>query len=369
MIHSDSRLPLGVAPAAPPMESGQLSQTEVAMKIRTVCVLPVILVSLVLICGCEPSSESDDGSTWTQLTPSTSPPARDGHAMVLATGPFIFGGMGANRQMFNDTWEWNGSRWLQYSPAASPSGRTGHAMAYDERRQQVVLFGGTSSVAGDGAPSGLQNDTWIWNGSSWKFVKYRPVWPSARWLHSMTYDSFRQRVVLHGGQVSQTVWLNDTWEWNGSSWTQIVTSPAFRFGHATAYDAGNDRTFLFGGVAVGNLNGTDGSFWWDGVNWRDIATTGDVVDLSVRPAGRYLHALASDRNTRVFLFGGVGAGGALGDTWIWTGRSWLPARPIASPSARAGHAMTFLPGAAQVMLFGGESAAGTVLGDTWIYSR
>src|SRR5262249_5561932 len=53
-----------------------------------------------------------------------------------------------------DTWVWDGANWTQEFPANNPPGRTLPAMAYDQARNQVVLFGGfTGSV--------FANDTWV----------------------------------------------------------------------------------------------------------------------------------------------------------------------------------------------------------------
>jgi len=309
--------------------------------------------------------------TWTQLRPSTSPPARYGHAMTTAFGPFVFGGQSAPRSLLGDTWEWDGSRWIEYHPTTAPPALTGHAMVYDEARQQVVLFGGTTSIAHDGAPSGLSNSTWVWDGNVWRLRAAVEVWPSARWLHAMAYDPRRARVVLFGGQVSQAVWLADTWEWDGASWTQIVTPPGatlppHRYAHAMAYDFDNPSSVaVFGGVSATNLAGTNEMLLWDGTDWSDILT---ILPQLTLPPARKLHALASNPDSRsIILFGGTHAAGALADTWVWTGIEWLHTQPPVSPPARSGHAMTFQPATSEVLLFGGVSANGTAMDDTWVY--
>jgi hypothetical protein len=60
-------------------------------------------------------------------------------------------------------------------------------MVYDAARQRVVLFGGNQVVSGT-------NDTWEWDGSAWTQVA--DMGPSPRWSFGMTYDAFRQRLVL-----------------------------------------------------------------------------------------------------------------------------------------------------------------------------
>jgi len=95
-----------------------------------------------------------NGTTWTQLSPATSPPARDQAPMAYnpATGDMVlFGGYG-NSGYLSDTWTFDGTTWTQLSPATSPSSRCG-AMAYDPATGDMVLFGGYGN-------SGYLSDTW-----------------------------------------------------------------------------------------------------------------------------------------------------------------------------------------------------------------
>lgn len=85
----------------------------------------------------------------------------------------------------------------------------------------------------------------------------------------MAYDSVQGQVVLFGGAAldnnTNTVFLNDTWVWDGTNWTEKlpVTSPPARARHSMAYDTALNQTVLFGGRA---LNGAyDGDTWtWFG---------------------------------------------------------------------------------------------------------
>ena len=61
------------------------------------------------------------------------------------------------------------------------------------------------------------------------------------------------------------------------------------------------------------------------------------------------------------------------DTWIGDGGSWLQATPATSPSARSSNPglayMTWDPGNAQTVLFGGGQASNQkYLGDTWAWN-
>jgi hypothetical protein len=111
-------------------------------------------------------------------------------------------------------------------------------MTYDVARQRVVLFGrGNNS---------LLADTWEWDGTTWT-QRLPTTSPSPR-VSSATYDVLRQRVVLFGG-FGNLGPLSDTWEWDGSNWAQQAPArnPGPREYHAMAYDVARQRIVLFGG--------------------------------------------------------------------------------------------------------------------------
>ena len=105
----------------------------------------------------------------------------------------------------------------------------------------------------------------------------------------MAYDSARGVVVLFGGSGNCGGACDDTWEWDGTTWTQRTpsTSPPFRWGHSMAYDSMRGVTILFGGRNFTDLGDT----WeWDGIIWvqrfpssgpSDLDTASLVYDLSL----------------------------------------------------------------------------------------
>ena len=119
-------------------------------------------------------------------------------------------------------------------------------MAYDSQRQRTVLFGGNAS--------GFATcDTWEWDGSSWTQVS--TTGPPPRSAHAMVYDLQRDSMLLFGGHSVAVGNLDDTWEWDGNSWTELVgIAPSARRYHAMIYDSQRWRTILFGG-------GSDGETW------------------------------------------------------------------------------------------------------------
>jgi len=292
-----------------------------------------------------------NGAAWTKRRPVNSPPARGHHALAhdLARGrTVLFGGSLASGGTMSDTWEWDGVTWLQRAPAQSPSGRSGHALAYDVARGRTVLFSGNPTT-------GILSDTWEWDGTNW--LQRTPAQsPPARLRHALAYDFQRGRTVLFGGASGMGgPDLSDTWEWDGTNWTQLApaTAPPARENHALAYDLARGRTVLFGGPSLSD------TWEWDGTNWSDRSPP-----VASSPAFRSNPALAYDSlRARTVLFGGY-RGTALTDTWEWDGASWFLQTPATIPPVRRYSALAFDARRGRAVLFGGLVAP-AALADTW----
>ena len=63
----------------------------------------------------------------------------------------------------------------------------------------------------------------------------------------MAYDAARARVILFGGYRTGPV--DDTWEWDGTTWVEheLTPHPTARYQHAMAYDAARGRLLVVGG--------------------------------------------------------------------------------------------------------------------------
>jgi len=95
----------------------------------------------------------------------------------------MFGGAGNGAAA--DTWIWDGENWTQKSPATVPIARYGHTMAYDAAHGQVVMFGGG---AANGAGVAYLNDTWLWDGTDW--TQGNPAnRPTRAFVPAMAYDA------------------------------------------------------------------------------------------------------------------------------------------------------------------------------------
>lgn len=150
----------------------------------------------------------------------------------------------------------------------SPGPRFGHEMVYDEARDVTVLFGGFGP---DGIPKG---DTWLWDGQIWQLAAIDG--PSPRKWPAAAYDASRAVIVLHGGREGKGrsgSSLDDTWIWDGQSWSQVKgEGPTPRDHHRAAYDKARDRVILFGGW---NGESLENDTWeWNGSKWDQVAITG-----------------------------------------------------------------------------------------------
>jgi hypothetical protein len=233
----------------------------------------------------------------------------------------------------------------------NPYIRYTHAMAFDSSRNETVLFGGWSGPGG-----GDMQDTWTWNGTSWT-PESPASKPAKRQLISMAYDSNRGVTVLFGG----TTGGNETWEWNGSNWVQQfpASSPLSRFSHAMAYDSNREVTVLFGGYRAGTYY--QDTWEWNGSTWAECAS-GAVT----KPDVKRDHAMAYDSVRGVtVLFGGYNGGVLTNDTWEWDGANWVPKSPIAKPSIRKGHTMAYDSSRNVTVLFGGWIDAAVRNNETW----
>jgi hypothetical protein len=210
------------------------------------------------------------------------------------------------------------TRWVAQTSTTQPPYRLDHAMVYDAARQEVVLFGGRPST---GAPHG---DTWVWNGSAWS-LRVPPASPSARSRHGLAYDSVRQRVVLFGGATA-TGLASDTHEWDGATWSPRApaVSPSARVNPGMAYDAARQRTVLFGGAATSaGTSLLDDTWEWNGATWTTFA-------VATRPLARQEAAMAFDpASSRIVLAAGRGVnlGDWRFDTWEWNGLAWTLTAP------------------------------------------
>lgn len=346
-----------------------------------------------------------------------SPSARYETRMVYdpqSTHSILFGGITAvdsgTKMAYHlkDTWEWTGSRWIQRFPAHVPPERSGHVMVYDSNRSRVLMFGGHSNTVD-------LNDLWMYANNDWTQIQ-PPNSPPPRILAGGAFDPVRDRLVIYGGtQISadgKTLTpAHDTWEFDGTTWTQVggegpaVTKPLLAYDAARnqiimlaldpntatlmyTYDAssgnwnpvtpatlppcvnegqmtwqGSNQTVVYTGGVCSNATGADETYEWDGTTWNKIPLTA----IATRVFGA---AFAfDDSRQEVAMFGGTPpVGSPTADTWIYQSQNWFSLSDGTRPSARSLFTFTTDPVNNTIWMFGGTDDV-TTFGDLWEYQN
>jgi len=221
-------------------------------------------------------------------------------ASIQYAGP-TFGTVAANDW---EIWRFDGASW-ELIPATSPRGRIGAAMSTDLQRQQVVLYGGSTTA-------GYAMDTWEWDGANWT-ERVVATTPGPRTYHSLTYHSASDRSVLIGGNGT-----SDTWLWDGTSWTDAnpTTEPSGLVFHAAADDPLRGRLVLF----------MDATWEWDGMNWQQVVT-------STQPQPRRSMGMAFDASRGiVVMYGGYVGTSWTDETWEYDGTDWTLSTASLAPT-------------------------------------
>jgi hypothetical protein len=209
--------------------------------------------------------------------------------------------------------------------------------------------------------------------------------PSPRWGAAMAYDPLRDRVVLYGGGFGRYPtlgYLDDTFEFDGTTWTQRNTPvyPGELFYGRAVWSPDRSATLLWGGEsfvtppgrplppgsACGLTAGGDYylqlKLWlWNGVAWSQ-----QPLDPAW-PEGRCGHGLAYDQDYQApVMYGGRNeTGGYAADTWEWHSPGWLRYTANA-PGPREGVQLAYHAGITRTLLFGGVTD-GTYHNDTWTW--
>jgi hypothetical protein len=247
-----------------------------------------------------------------------------------------------------DTWGFDGTRWAELGDVtASPPWRRYHGLTFDSQRKTVVMFGGDLDP-------GVTNDTYEWTTASrtWTLVSAATK-PPARSFPAMAYDPEAGVSVVAGGQGPSGD-FTDTWEYNGTTWTQTVTSGAIKPAYqAMAYDPtrhgilalNNQDTWLYANhtwsqitTALVAPNPRSTNLIFDPERGRPViyAATGylwelqddgwhEVTLIGDSPIGRFEPGFVAHHGARsLLLFGGDAGGGVLGDTYTFQYKSTTP---------------------------------------------
>jgi hypothetical protein len=278
-----------------------------------------------------------EAGTWTEKAASgTRPSQRYGHAMAFdATGNkvVLYGGwdMG-NGMVKSDVWDWDpAGAWKQRltgTEAGAPTGRMYAAMVSDDARDRMIIVGGASSaqsggvvVGGAGGSVAITSDAAVAMADMmfspyasreiWELDPVTPAWsdktppldaPTSRQSPAMAFNPLTGKTCLFGGgDTFSGQLLNDYWEWDGKTWTQVQknAAPDPRIYSAMAFDPARKSMILFGGV--GNTSGAYSDTW-------ELTSDGKWIKLSPAksPGGLMGPSMTTDTTRKkILLFGGT----------------------------------------------------------------
>lgn len=288
------------------------------------------------------------------------PSPRDHAEMVFdsqAAEMILFGGTSAfdigtqTAYESNETWAWTGTRWVQRFPAHSPSARSAQAMAYDSIRGRVVLFGGRFQTGtGSDRTLNLLGDMWVYEDGDWRELTPSTA-PSARNLSAMAFDPLRDRIILYGGsELNATkdgaVLKYDTWEFDGTNWTQVNNDQVKVGNPMLAYDSARDQMILVGSDTEAKPH----MYRYDPTAKTWIEITPEKMPACANDAAMVYQS----HNRTLLLSGGVcAASDSFTDkTWEWNGTTWAEVTTIAI-SRTTGAAMAYDPLRETTVRYGG----------------
>ena len=231
------------------------------------------------------------------------------------------------------------------NPLAGPPARADAAMCWDDAHGYVLMVGGANA----NVPI---NDTWSWNGTSWtrRVTANLPQQNgnfNQRRQTAMTYHAPTNEVLL--------VCQGTTWTWTGSDWLSRGQVPAGPFPNtgvphdlALGRDPVRNQTLMFVGwrTAPASFPTYVGETWlWDGFSWslRPTATAAfpaSAPSMTFDPAAGKLLMATTD------------SAGALSWLWEWNGSNWNQRTYAPSPAGQA--TLTTDVGHNQVVAFDGS---------------
>ena len=283
---------------------------------------------------------------WKKIKTSVSPPTLVASAIAYNKSSdyaLLFGGASATyvdpewKETWSaETWKWEDGTWEKIETKNSPPPRNIHAMAYDENRDEIVLFGG----AFDGT---RLNDTWVWNGVDWVEKNPEHV-PPIRCCHTLAYDPVRKGVILYAGWDGKDTFWHDTWLWNGEDWTNLPYAAPWMSGYALVQYPPN------------NVLMTASMSW--------VLTEDGWFDSAIQSPPYRSEGGADYGQEKIIFFGGSTDAGKMNETWMFTKDSWYKLRLPRSPSARFGHVFFYDEKRESFIMFGGADDSG-YLNDTW----
>lgn len=308
-------------------------------------------------------------NAWRQITTMDGPPGRFNAALVdLEDGRLLlFGGRNAGGTWLSDTWIFDveASSWTEVTPPMSPPARNAHAMAL--AGGFVVMFGGTNVMG----PTPGMADTWLFDvgAQTWAMLA-PPLAPSGRFQHEMVALGGGRALLFGGRNTGSGSEIADTWIFDIAAGTWMnaappAPSPTSSF--ALAFD-GDDTVTRFGGYASNSPLAETWSYTVSTNTWAAGSSVGGPGARGVL-SGEYL------AQGRMVVFSGKLDSCCVDPspgTFAYdpVADAWENLMPAAEPSPRFNYGMTAVAGDNKAIVFGGllqNTGIGTALAETWEY--
>ena len=267
--------------------------------------------------------------------------------------------------------------------AGAPPARYGAGLGYDPVSKDLILFGG-ATVANQAHPpvSSLLDDTWAWNGQTWRQL-HPATSPPALYGAELVVDPTRGHLLLLGGsgQTDSTgvvLLQQGAWTWDGQTWAHAGDNPLQMPFVAVGADPVSKQVLLGGNDSGYQLNcggrvacpvlaqiNKPGAFVWNGRSWTNPG--GSAPQWS--GAGT-----AFDPITGQLLSAGGSVTTGLQSTYSWDGKRWTligqseGTNGVADPNYPAGpcDAATDTD-AGNVVMVCTFSSNGSATGATWTF--
>jgi hypothetical protein len=218
----------------------------------------------------------------------------------------------------------------------APQARQLAASAYDPDGDITVVFGG---IATGGSGREL-DDTWIWNGRSWSqqspndVIGFRTDAPAARHGAVMAYAPGAHGLVLFGGTARDptTAPLNDTWVWNRTKWTRLDVAgpPSTAVTVAMSYDLSAGQLVLVTADTQSDPERLQ-TWTWNAEISPTLVPGGTRWTLHPDATTPQIHLMAPDpRGGHVIAVVSTHSGPGEEATWRWDGKQWLEQHPASA---------------------------------------
>jgi hypothetical protein len=248
-------------------------------------------------------------------------------------------------------------------PSNSPKPCINSQMALNVSGNKVVLLNNGSYPAS----INYLNETWTWNGTTWTnangVTMFDPSGPlPLRTDMAMSYDGYGNILMFGGRAESLTAGvLNDSWSYStGGTWTKLTpaTVPTSRYKAQMSFLNGVGNV-MFGGTSLTILYNETWIYNHSTLNWT-------LQSPVASPPARTDHCMAASA-TQVIVFGGSGTNSFLNDTWSYNGTNWSILAPATSPSVRGDAAMVYDTTNNLWVMFGGKNN-NSYLAETWTFN-